>query len=100
MTILESKNCRKYLKRCYQLDKNTDESLIKILDEWDCVEFVRFSQYSSTAKDTFKIHLEEFFMIHGILHDNILYVIVPPIQKILLENIEGKIRAWQEIKSF
>lgn len=97
--IIESKNCRKYLKRCYELSILIDKSLIEVLDEWNCVEIIEFSKFSPLSKDTFKIHLEDYFMINGILNDNLIYLIVPPQQIEWIEIFENKLKNWIEIKN-
>jgi hypothetical protein len=89
--VIESKNCRKYLKRCYELPFLIDTETAAYLDEWGCVEILAFSKYSASAKDVFKINLEEYFMISGVIGDTFLQFVVPPEKKSYIAEFEQKL---------
>jgi hypothetical protein len=97
--IVEVKNCRKYLKRCYLLYLPIDESLLQDFSAFGFLEVVRFSQYSPLAKDIFKVEIEESLQITGAIHDRQLFITISKQCLELLITIEQSIRKWFSVNS-
>jgi hypothetical protein len=94
LKIIESKNCRKYLKRCYELPLEVDAQLIAYLDEFGCAEIIDFKSFSPQSKNIFRIHIEEFYMISGVIEEKILQLTVPPEQQFFIAEFEKKLIAF------
>ncbi len=94
LKIIESKNCRKYLKRCYELPLEVDLRLVSYLDEWGCAEIIDFKSFSPHSKNIFRIHVEEYYIISGVFEERILHLTVPPEQQIFIAEFERKLTSF------
>jgi hypothetical protein len=92
--IIEVKNCRKYLKRCYILLMPIDEDLLESFSNFGFVEITNFSKFSPLAKDTFKLDVEETLQIAGVIADKQMFITISKQSIELLSNIEQCIHQW------
>ncbi len=96
--IIEVKNCRKYLKRCYLLKIDVDKALIGEFSEWGIIEINEFSKYSPLSKDSFKVDIEEALQITGVINDSQLFITIAKTCIELLAEIETMILNWYQKK--
>jgi len=98
---VKTRNCRKYVKAYYVLNKEADDELVSLLTSYGELEVSYFSKYNPKFKDTFKIKTDEVVVIEGVFKSTELMITIAKKESIepLLQSIEGKIEQWQITKS-
>jgi hypothetical protein len=94
-SFVQTQNCRKFIKRCYQLPLLIDFSLLNLLEsEFGLVEIYEFSKFSSKAKDTFKISSDTTLQITGNLQENNIFFTVSKEKATYTILFEQLLRKW------
>ena len=94
-TLIESKNCRKYTKYVYRLNKQIDFDLIESLHYFGKAEVTEFSKYNSNSLDMFKIRNYELACeIAGSINGNDLIVTMDIKDDKMSDLIESEITEW------
>lgn len=88
------KNCRRFLKRCYTLNKKVDRELLETLEMFGFMEINEFSRFSSHAKDTFKIKMLDTLEITGVIDGTELFVSISKAELSLFDMVEKEIENW------
>lgn len=92
--VVENKNCRKHIRKCYTLKQPILKSLIDNFSEFGFLEMQYFSQFSPTAKDCFKIYVDDCLYINGVLNDFNLYLTVSKANIDFIAVFETALTAW------
>lgn len=92
--VIENKNCRKHIKKCYTLNIPLLPSIIEIFSDFGFLEMQNFSQFSSKAKDCFKIYEDDTLYINGILYDYNINLTVSLANKDFIYIFESKLTKW------
>lgn len=88
------KNCRRFLKRCYSLNRNVDDELLQMLEIFGFKEVKEFSRFSPEAKDTFKIKMLDTLEITGVIDSSELFITISKDELGLFELVEQEIEDW------
>ncbi len=95
-----TKNCRKYIKFCYQLQKRVDRKLLLRLERFGLVEIYSFAKFIENANDTFRILVEDDYQISGVLDDTVIHLALAKEGKLeVKELLECELVDWIEIES-
>lgn len=92
--VVDNQNCRKYLKRCYFLKVEITRGLIPYLSDFGFLEMQEFSKFSPSAKDCFKISVDENLYINGVINDKLLYLTVSKSNETFVPVFEKKLVEW------
>jgi len=95
----KTRNCRRFIKRTYTLKYEIDLALVEVFENYGFIEIQKFSTYSASAKDTFKIKIENTLEIAGTLCDYFLQITVKKDESSFIEEIEGTINQWSSKKA-
>ncbi len=95
---ISTRNCRKFYKRVYTLNKKIDQDLIRSLSDFGLLEDYSFSNFSQDSKDIFKVKMDDEIEISGTIDDTYLQVTVTKKNPEILMQIEAKINSWSEVK--
>jgi hypothetical protein len=93
-TLQINQTCRKFIKRCYWLQKPADENLLEVLSEFGLLEIQDFKKFVPTAKNVYKIAFEDYAYISGALEDNLIYFTIPKENQALIALFEEKLCEW------
>ncbi len=88
------RNCRRYTKKCYRLNRNIDKALIRRLEKFGILEITNFSVFSSAARDIFKVRFDDEIEISGTLSWVDLSVTVSKRHPDLENLVEEEILDW------
>ena len=92
--ITINQTCRKFIKRCYELPTPTDMLLIDNLEAFGVVEIQDFKKYLPSAKNVYKICMEDYMYISGALDDTLIYFTIPKENETLINDFEDKLNNW------
>lgn len=91
------KNCRRFLKRCYTLNKNINVALVEKLELFGVAEINKFSQFLPKAKDTFKVKMLDSLEITGVIESGELFVTISKNEVYLFNVVEEQIEQWFDL---
>ncbi|TAF75998.1 MAG: hypothetical protein EAZ53_04745 [Bacteroidetes bacterium] len=92
--VIENKNCRKHIRKCYTLKTPLLPSLIESLAEFGFLEVQNFSQFSPLSKDCFKIYADDSLYINGILYDFQIHLTVSLANINFIPIFESELTKW------
>ena len=92
--ITINQTCRKFIKRCYELSTPTDMLLVDNLGDFGVIEIQDFKKYLPTAKNVYKICMEDYVYISGALDDTLIYFTIPKENEMLISNFEDRLTKW------
>lgn len=94
-SVLLTKNCRKYIKFCYQLRQNVDEDLLNRLRKFGFTEIYSFSKFMDNVHDTFRILVEDDFQISGVINGDVIHIALAKEGKLRMKNnLENELIDW------
>ena len=94
-SFVQTQNCRKFIKRYYQLPFLVDKLLLSLLEEeFGLVEIYEFSKFSPTAKDTFKISFDTSLQVSGNLGETTIFFTVAKEKSDYLLIFENVLNQW------
>jgi hypothetical protein len=93
------RNCRRFVKNCYELPKSIDYSLLQDLESYGILQVQNFSAYNSVAKDTFKIETETVLQITGVLADKRFFLTLAKQNAEYEAEIENILQRWIQAQS-
>ena len=93
-SCIKTRNCRRFHKRTYTLAKEIDNDLVDSLQKLGVLEIIKFSDYLATARDIFKVRIEDLLEISGTFNDRYLQITLRKDLAEMIIDIEGKINSW------
>ena len=90
----EIRNCRRFIKYCYTLAAPVDTDLLERLSVFGFIEITKFSSYSNTFKDIFKINFEDQVQMDGTIEDLQIYCTVSKNFPLLNNQLEDVLVEW------
>ena len=88
------KNCRRFIRNCYTLERPIDSALLNRLENYGFLEIQHFSKFSKLAKDSFKLKLEDILEITGVISGNQFFITIAKTDLELVKEIERELSEW------